>query len=202
MAKRRKHLGSVDLLGLNAFGMGGVSPLYGTLIGGGTAGIAGILAKKFATPGGFVERNDQLIGFGAGVAVSAAMFSMKSTRSAAIYSLVGAFLTSGFHVLADMITGSRDKHLGIAQINALNGLGIPMLDNLPAPAGNVAGLGIPQITDLPQPAGLRGLGLPQMSNVTAPIGVAGPQLGRPQLVGMGTGGLASHFGATLVGGGR
>lgn len=200
MAKRRKkHLGSVDLLGLNAFGLGGISPLYGTLIGGGTAGVAGILAKKFATPGGFVEQNDQLIGFGAGLAVSAAMFSMKSTRSAAIYSLVGAFLTSGFHVLADMLTGSREKHLGIPEINALNGLGIAEINALPAPAGNVAGLGIPELTNLPRPAGL---GLPEMSNVRAPIGVAGPQLGRPQLVGMGGAGLASHFGATLVGGGR
>lgn len=202
MAKHRKHLGNVDLLGLNAFGQNpGMNALYGTMIGGGTAGITSMLAKKFGAPGGAISNNDSLIGFGAGVGVAGLMFTMKSTRHAAWGALLGAFLASGFHWLTDMMAGGGSlKGLGIPQINALNGgLGIPMLNNLPAPAGNVAGLGIPQINALPRPAGL---GLAQMSPVRAPIGVAGPQLGNPQLVGLGGGGLSSHFGATLVGGGR
>jgi hypothetical protein len=198
MAKR-KSLGSVDLLGLNAFGQNpGLSPIYGALIGGGTSNLVALLAGKFGS--GSIAANRTLVGFGAGLAVSGGMYAMPATRHAALGSLVGAFLATGLRWLEGALFGS--SNLGIAQISQLRGLGIAQMSQVSRPAG----LGIAQINQLNG----GGLGMPAMNNMPRPIGVAGPQLGAPQLQGSATlmGGpptmnnMAARYGATLLGGGR
>lgn len=209
MARRRKMLGEVNLLGLNAFGSPvGMNPIFGTLIGGGTAAVSTIAARHAGL------KQPELIGLGVGVAASGVMFAMKSTRHAAIGGLIGAFLASGIAFLEKKLLGAATVPVSPGEQQAVEGIGFPQLRAL-------NGLG------LHQARALNGLGLhtmaPTASSHGAIPGVAGSHLaaaggggppvsllGTPsaaslQLLGAGgpqTHGISAAYGATLLGGGR
>lgn len=188
-----KMLGKVNLLGLNSLGQNpGMSPLWGAAIGGGTAGGATIILRRVG------NANPEAWGLGAGLAISGALYAMRSTRHAAVASGIGAFLAAGISLLDRVLLPKMG--LGMASVRPLNGLGIPMARQL------------------------NGLGIPQVNAVTAPVGVAGNQLSMGgglssppvSLLGMQTAagaslmrsggpqihGLSASYGANLLGGGR
>lgn len=202
-----KMLGSVDLLGLNAFGKNpGMNALYGTLIGGGASGVTSILLKRRGAS------NPDAKGFLVGVVVAGVLWSMKKTRHSAFGALAGAFFASGLSWVAGKLLGAGAG----ATAAAVAGMGLPQLQYL----NGGGGLGVAQIQYL---NGAGGMGLPGLAPVppsygTAP-GVAGLSisglppvdllgrasngsqqaslLGSPALSG-----LSSAYGATLLNGGR
>lgn len=207
-----KMLGKVDLLGLNNMGNNpGLNPIWGTLIGGGVAGIGSMAVAHTTT--GKTQQNADLIGLGAGLAAAGVMYAMKSTRHAAIGAAVGAFLASGLSWLNRVLLGTVQlpastaaaasqvaaaaagtsgmgisttralNGLGISTTRALNGLGIATTQQRTAPVGTIPGV-----------AGLRlGNGQPPISLI-GPGSAAGRQvnlMGGPAIHG-----IASHYGAT------
>lgn len=171
-----------------------MKPVYGTLIGGGISGITQIVARR----GGSTKA--ELLGLGAGLAASAAMYAMKSTRSAALHGALGAALAAGFGLIERILFGGglsglgipQMRQLGIPQMRALNGLGIPAASYVPHAAGAIPGVAGAQLA---APGG----GSPPVSLMGAPspaamhlLGVGGPPVH----------GLATSYGATLLGGGR
>lgn len=218
MARRHRMLGSVDLLGLNQHGMNpGLNPIWGAAIGGVTAGATSIAlrhsgnAKLMAYPEAF--------GLLAGLSTAGAMYTMKSTRHAAIGAAVGAVLASGLAWLERIIMGPAavaqaaavqaavtapgTAGMGVPSIRALNGLGIPMVNPL-------NGFGVPAIQQRSTPAGtIPGVAGNQLANAghsMPPVSLMGPT--SPQaahLLGIGgpaVHGLSASYGATLLGGGR
>lgn len=188
----RKYLGSVNLLGLNSFGQNpGMNPIFGALIGGGTAGVTSIALRKSG-----VAHAD---GFGllAGLAVSGGMYAMKSTRHAAIASAIGAFLASGISWFERSVLGGG---LGMPSLRALNGLGIPM-------ARELNGLGVPTMSPVHAPIGVAGSQLSgSHGGGTPPVSLMGamsPQAAHLKGIGgPAVHGLSAAYGATLLGGGR
>lgn len=214
----RKMLGSVDLLGLNAFGENpGMNPLWGTVIGGSVSALTSITLGHVAGPGS-LSNNRELIGFLAGGAVAGAMYAMPKTRHAAIGTLLGAFFASGISYLERVLLGTvslptataqtatavaaqagagTQGALGIANIKALNGggLGLSTVRNLNG------GLGLATIANRSRPAGtIPGVAGPRVGNGQSPVHLYGPQtansrqvhlMGGPQIHG-----IASHYGAT------
>ena len=127
---------SVDLLGLDQFGTNpGLNPIYGTLIGGGVAGVTSI-ALRHATSG-TPQKYADLFGFGVGLAAAGALYSMPSTRHAAFGALAGAFFASLFGFLEKQLMGAEAVAAATAPAAAA-GVGYPMIQSL----------GIPQITAL------------------------------------------------------
>lgn len=218
---RRKMLGSVDLLGLNQFGQNpGLNPIWGAAIGGATAGVTSIALRHSGNAK--LMGNPEAFGLLAGLAVSGAMYSMKSTRHAALGSVVGAVLASGLAWFERLLLGDQAvanavavqaavkttgtagmRGLGIPMVNPLNGLGVPAIRSL-------NGLGVPTISPLVHPAGaIPGVAGNQISGLGAshpPVSLLGPM--SPQaahLRGIGgpsVHGLSAAYGATLLGGGR
>jgi hypothetical protein len=210
-----RSLGKVDLLGLNAYGQNpGLSPLWGTLIGGGVSGASTMLARHSGSGSGV--KYAEGIGLGAGLATAGVMYAMKSTRHAALGAALGAAFASGIALLERLLFGTitapaaavvpaagGTAGLGIPQINALNGLGIPM-------ARDLNGLGVPMIAERTAPAGtIPGVAGNQLASPGAsmpPVSLLGPM--SPQashLRGIGgpaVHGLSAAYGATLLGGGR
>jgi len=188
---RRRMLGSVDLLGLNSFGQNpGMSPIWGTLIGGGVAGVTSIALRRIGK--GYPEA----FGLLTGLAVSGGMYAMRSTRHAAIASAVGAFLATGISLFERLLSGGG---LGIPNIRALNGLGVPMIRNL-------NGLGIPMISQSHAPVGVAGNQLSHGGLSAPPVSLLGnmsPQAAHLKGIGgPSVHGLSAAYGATLLGGGR
>lgn len=206
-----KALGKVDLLGLNHLGQFGMSPLWGTAIGGAIGGITTIAARHSGNAS--VSKYAEGIGLGAGLASAGVMYAMKSTRHAAFGAALGAVFASGLALLEKLLLGA---------------ITAPAAAVVPA-AGGTAGLAIPQVRALgiPMARDLNGLGVPMISDRTPPVGtipgVAGNQLAAPghsmppvsllgamspqaaHLRGVGgpsVHGLSSAYGATLLGGGR
>lgn len=185
-------LGKVNLLGLNSLGQNpGMSPIFGLLIGGGTSYIGGkILAK---TGSG----NPELFSLLGGLAVSGAMYAMRATRHAALYSALGAVLTSGLSWLDRVLLPKMG--LGIPSLRSLNGLGVPMVRSL-------NGLGVPSISPVHAPVGIAGNQLSSGGLSAPPVSLLGPV--SPQAASLrGRGGppihgLSAAYGATLMGGGR
>lgn len=201
-----KMLGQVDLLGLNAFGKNpGMNVLYGTLIGGTASAGTSILLKRRGAS------NPDMKGFLIGLVVSAALYAMKKTRHAAFGSLAGAFFATGLSWLSSKVFGagvSPVAGMGLPTIQPLNGLGVPQIQYLNG------GLGLPGITQVPPAYGAYGTSpsngaMSGMAGVSLsqspPVDLLGQStqshqaslLGAPQL-----NGLASAYGATLLGGGR
>lgn len=224
-------LGKVDLLGLNDFGQNpGLNPIWGAVIGGGVAGVSSMVAGH-ATAGTTVANNRELIGLGSGLAVAGVMYAMKSTRHAALGAAVGAFLASGLAYLEKTLLGTvqlpattaqaavnvaasgsttptvaagtagafgianiralNGNGLGISNIRALNGLGMSTVQQVPHAAGAIPGVAGPQM-------GRAGGGPPV--NLMGAMGAAQRQvslMGGPPMHG-----IASAYGATLMGGGR
>lgn len=208
-----KMLGKVDLLGLNTMGNPtGLNPIWGTLIGGGVAGVANMAVSHTTT--GKTQQNADLIGLGAGLAAAGVMYAMKSTRHAAIGAAVGAFLASGLSYLNRVLLGTVQlpastaaavsqvaaamppgtsgmgiattralNGLGIATTRALNGLGIATTQQRTAPVGTIPGV-----------AGLR------LGNGQPPVSLMGPQSAAGRQVSLMGGpaihGIAGHYGAT------
>lgn len=216
MARRRALRGPVDLLGLNSFGQNpGMSPIFGFAIGGGVAAATTIAIRHTSTT---QAQNAEGIGFLAGLAVSGAMYAMKSTRHAAIASAIGATFASGIAWLEKKFLGAitvavpgsaastapaavagmglpiaRNLNgLGIAQMRALNGMGIPMASNVPRAAGAIPGVAGSQLSG---PGG----GGPPVSLMGQPSAAAVHLLG---VGGPPTHGIAASYGATLLGAGR
>lgn len=204
-----KALGKVDLLGLNSFGQNpGLNPIWGTLIGGGVAGSTTLVLRHAG-----VSRFPEAIGLVAGLAVSGAMYAMRSTRHAAIGGIIGAVLASGLAFLERTLFGAVTvpapvaaagsavtgigipdiralNGLGIPDIRALNGLGIPMVQNRTSPAGAIPGVAGTQLGNPGSPpVNLLGAGTPQSMHL---LGMGGPAVH----------GLSAAYGATLLGGGR
>jgi hypothetical protein len=220
MAKKHGLMGELNLLGLGTFG-GGLSPLWGTLIGGGVAGITSMTLGHVKH--GSMAKDREFYGLLAGLGASGVLFGMKSTRQsgAAFASLVGAFLASGLPWLEKKLLGTVQLPTAVAA-------------QIPAAAGAVAGMGIARINELNgglrgrQVSYLNGLGIPsiapQPESVGTIPGVAGPSfagtqmgtrspvslLGAPsarsnQISLMGgpqIHGLSAAYGATLLGAGR
>lgn len=189
-----KMLGQVDLLGLNAFGRNsGMNALYGTLIGGGTSGVTSLMLKRRGAS------NPDMKGFLVGVVVSGVLWSMKKTRHAAFGSLAGAFFASGLSWLASKFLGAGvtpTAGMGLPQIQALNGFGIPGITPVPPMYGGVSTM-----------SGLSGVGHAGVSlSQTPPVDLLGRATAQSQqaaLLGVpALSGLSSAYGATLLGGGR
>ena len=206
---RHKMLGNVDLLGLNSFGNPvGLSPIWGTLIGGGVAGGTTLIVEH--TFAGKAQINADLIGFGAGLATSALMYAMPRTRHAALGAVLGTFLASGLRWLERVLLGTvqlpaataqaasqiaqgapgvqglglaTTRQLGIARTRALNGLGLSTTAAVPQSRGTIPGVAGPRI----------GAGGP-------PVNLLGQRsAGQTQVALMGgpmTHGIAGHYGAT------
>lgn len=195
----RMH-GSINLLGLNSLGQNpGLNPIWGMVIGGGVSGVTTMVARH---SGSSMSAKAELVGLGAGLAVSGAMYAMKSTRHAAIGSAIGAVMATGFALLDKMLFGTVAVPAGTA------GMGIPMARALGIP--DVRMLGIPSISPTPHPAGnvpgVAGNQLASPGLSAPPVSLLGPL--SPQaahLKGIGgpsVHGLSSAYGATLLGGGR
>ncbi len=201
----RRALGSVDLLGLNSLGQNpGMNPILGTAIGGGVSFISTALLRRSTH-----ASKAEALGLLAGLGAAGAMYAMKSTRHAAIGAAVGAILTSGLAWMEKTFLGHATvavpgtAGMGLPAMRALNGLGIPM-------ARNLNGMGIPNVSPTPIPAGtIPGVAGNQLASPglsAPPVSLLGPM--SPQaahLRGMGgpmAHGLASAYGATLLGGGR
>ena len=192
----RKALGSVDLLGLNSFGMPvGMSPIIGTAIGGGVAGVGTIVLRRTSQAG-----NAEAFGLLAGLAASGAMYAMKSTRHAALGGVLGAFLASGLAWLEKTFIGGglgvpnirALNGLGIPRARALNGLGVPMISQTSIPTGTIPGVAGNQLATpglSAPPVSLLGPMSPQASHLR---GIGGPSVH----------GLSAAYGATLLGAGR
>jgi hypothetical protein len=197
----RKMLGSIELLGLKGPFGSGLNPIWGTVIGGGSAGITTMIARRSASTAPHAEA----IGLGLGLAVSGAMFAMKSTRHAAIGSALGAFFASGLAWLEKTLLGSGApvagmgypnvralNGLGIPQARALNGLGVPMISPTVTPVGTIPGVAGNQLAGAgvsAPPVSLLGPTSPQAQHLR---GIGGPAVH----------GLSAAYGATLLGGGR
>ena len=201
MAKRQL-LGEVNLLGLNAFGQNpGLDEKWGILVGGGTAALASIVVSRTSK-----AANREAFGLLAGLGVSGALYAMKSTRHAALWSAAGAILGSGIAWLEKIMFGK--SALGIPSLNFLNGLGVPTINYL---NGGMDGLGLPQIWDVPESQGtIPGVAGPSFagtrfgdSNPIDLLGAATPQSEKIALMGgPSVHGLSAAYGATLLGGGR
>ena len=191
-----RALGKLDLLGLKDFGPG-MSPIWGTLIGGGTAATTTLIMRHTAP-----NKYPEAVGLATGLATAGVMFAMKSTKRAALGAAVGAILTSGLalfekHVLGATTVpapvaaaGAAVAGMGIPQINALNGLGVPMIQERTPPAGAIPGVAGTQLGSPGQPpVSLLGPGTPQSAHL---LGIGGPAVH----------GLSTAYGATLMGGGR
>lgn len=203
-----RALGTIDLLGLKDFGPG-MSPIYGTLIGGGVSAIT-TLTLRHTGHGRFAE----LFGVGTGLAISGVLFAMKSTKRAGVGALVGTLFAAGVMLFDRYVLGNLTAPapvvaagaqavagMGIPEIRALNGLGIPEIRAL-------NGFGIPMVAGRTQPAGaIPGVAGTQLGSAGMPpvslLGSGSPQAAH--LLGMGgpaVHGLSSAYGATLLGGGR
>lgn len=212
-----RSLGKVDLLGLNQFGQNpGLNPIWGTLIGGVTAGGTTVALRYSNSKAG---QYPEAIGLAAGLAATGALYAMKSTRHAALGALVGTFLASGIAWLEKMLTGAQTVSapvaaagaavaagtagMGIPDIRALNGLGIPQ-------ARMLNGLGMPNISQTPHAQGtIPGVAGNQISGPggsNPPVSLLGnmsPQAAHLRGIGgPSVHGLSAAYGATLLGGGR
>lgn len=198
----------VNLLGLGAFRGGRLNPTWGAAIGVGVSGATMLGARHVAG-----SRHPELIGLGAGLAASTLMFTMKSTRAAAIAAAIGTLGTAGIAWLGKMMFGEATvpakvippevKGLGFPQARALNGLGIPTLQAL-------NGLGYPAVASVPHAQGAipgvagshlagPGGGGPPVSLLGAPSAAQIHLLG---IRGLETHGVSAQYGATLLGSGR
>lgn len=149
MSRKRKMLGSIDLLGLGDYAGGtGMNPIWGTVIGGGVAGVAGMAARHAATPGGTINMNAELVGLGAGVAAGTALFAFRSTRHAAIPAVLGAFLASGLAYLEKILLGTVQLPVATAQVASA------VVANATAAAAGAPATAVP--------SGTNGLGIAQM----------------------------------------
>jgi len=206
--------GSVDLLGLNSYGNNpGMSPILGAAIGGGVAGITSMVVSHVGS--GRLAANRELVGLGAGLAAAGVLYSMRSTRHAAIGAAVGAILASGLSWIEKVAFGTvvlptataaaavaaGTAGMGMAQISRLNGLGIAQMKQL--------GMANIQTNNRPagSPAGFGGVaGLQAVAPGTMPANLLGaPSVASNQISLMGgprTHGIAAHYGATVIGGGR
>ena len=217
----KKMLGEVNLLGLDEFGQPfGMSPIWGSLIGGGAAGVTTIFARHSGNA--TLMANSEITGLVTGLAVSGTLFAFRSTRHAALGSVVGAILASGIAWLERQLLGTAvvatatpaavtaatpttpgTSGMGLPMVRSLNGLGIPQVRAL-------NGLGIPQISARPTPQGtIPGVAGSQLAGagLSAPpvslLGPASPQAAHLRGVGGPMAhGLAAAYGATLLGGGR
>lgn len=197
MARRRKFLGSIQLLGLNDFGGKQMNPLIGAGIGGGVSFVTGAIARRSGST------KADMLGLGAGLATAGVMYAMKSTRKAAVGAAIGAVLVAATRVVEGLLLGGGLSGLGIPQMRALNGLGIPQMRAL-------NGLGIPAASYVPSAAGtIPGVAGAQLANPgggAPPISLMGsPSASAMHLLGIGgppVHGLATSYGATLLGGGR
>lgn len=200
MARRRRMLGSVNLLGLNEFGQNpGMSPIWGVVIGGGVAGTTTAILRRATS-----TAHPELIGFGAGLAVSGAMFAMPSTRHAALSAALSAFFASGLSFLERTLLGTATvavpgAAVGFPNLRALNGLGMPSIRPL-------NGLGVPQINQVHAPVGVAGNQLSHGGLSAPPVSLLGAQTSQAASLRAGGGpqvhGLSAAYGATLMGGGR
>lgn len=231
MARKAQLLGNVNLLGLGI----GTGPLsfYGTLLGGGVAGITSMTLGHVR--GGTMAKNRELYGLIAGLGTSGLLAAMRSTRPMAAGAVVGAFLASGLSWLEKVLLGTVQlpkataetatavaatgtAGMGIAQINALNGLGMrrqadgTYLNGLGIPKVNyLNGLGIPSIAPQPQSVGtIPGVHGPAFAGAqlgrNSPVSLLGqPSARSAQVSSMGgpqIHGLSAAYGATLLGTGR
>lgn len=204
-----KMLGQVDLLGLNAFGKNpGMNALYGTLIGGGTAGVTSVMLKRRGAS------NPDMKGFLAGLVVAGIMYAMKKTRHAALGAAAGAFLSSGLSWIAGKVLGvgtvAPVAGMGLPQLQALNGLGVPQINYLNG------SLGIPGIAPVPptygavattSAGGFAGAGHAGVSlSQSPPVDLLGRMTSQSQQANLlgspSVSGLSAAYGATLFGGGR
>ncbi len=213
---RHRMLGKVDLLGLNSFGNPvGLNPIWGALIGGGVSGVTSMTVGHATT--GKLQHNRDVVGLGAGLAAAGLMYSMKSTRHAAVGAVVGAFLATGLSWLERVLlgtvalpaataavasqvaaaaTGSGTSGMGISTTRALNGLGI-------ATTRALNGLGISTTAQRPMPVGtIPGVAGPRLTSGHGqpPVNLMGPQTAASRQVHLMGGppihGIAGAYGAT------
>lgn len=231
MARRAKLLGEINLLGLGL--SAGPLSFYGTLIGGGVAGVTSMALAH--VQGGKNAKNRELYGLLAGLGTSGLLFSMRSTRPMALGAVVGSFLAAGLSYIEKLLfpvavaqaavqtvaasSNPAVAGVGIAQINALNGLGMRRQPNgtylnggLGIPKVNyLNGLGIPSIAPQPQSVGtIPGVAGPGFAGTSlgrsAPVSLLGQPSSRSSQVSLLGGpqihGLSAAYGATLLGGSR
>lgn len=187
-----KMLGKVNLLGLNSLGQNpGMSPVFGLLLGGGGAAAGTMILRRVGSA------NPELFGFLGGLALSGAMYAMKSTRHAALYGVLGATLTAGLQWIDRALLPKLG--LGIPSLRSLNGLGVPMVRSL-------NGMGVPSISPVHAPVGIAGNQLSHGGLSAPPVSLLGPV--SPQAASLRSSGgppvhgLSAAYGATLMGGGR
>lgn len=195
-------LGEVDLLGLDEFGQNpGLPNVYGALIGAGIGTLTPIAARQFASPGDWAYDNAEWLGVGIGLAASAAMYAMPSTRHAALWSAAGVVAAAGLRAVAKSLFGAGALSDAMVQplppIAGAYGLGIPMMNPTPYVANPE--LGDAMISTVPPVYGASGLAGPQFGSAP-PVNLVGNSLGAQQAQLLGgplTDGLSKHYGVTL-----
>lgn len=211
MAKR-KYLGEINLLGLNDMGNNpGMKAGYGAAIGAGSTVLATLAFSQSAAQ----APKKEMYGLLTGLAASGVLYAMKSTRHAALYSALGAIgvaaatwiaRTVGLIGPATITPTSTIKGMGIPSVRYLNGLGIPQVNYLNGP-----GMGIATIQNQPRATGaIPGVAGPSFAGSRlgdgAPVSLLGPATAQGDKISLMGGpsvhGLSSHYGATLLGGGR
>src|SRR5262249_24595138 len=128
--------------GLNQFGGRQMNPLIGVAIGGGTSGVTQLIARRMGSG------KAEILGLGAGLAMSGVLYAMKSTRKAAPRSAPRAGIAAGLRLVQRILLGGglsglgipQMRQLGIPQMRALNGLGIPAASYVPHAAGAIPGV--------------------------------------------------------------
>lgn len=171
-----------------------MNPMIGTAIGGGVSAVTQMIARR----GGSTKA--EVLGLGAGLASAGVMYAMKSTRKAALGAALGAALVSGLGLIERLLFGGglaglgipQMRALGIPQMRNLNGLGIPAASYVPHAQGTIPGVAGAQLAS---PGG----GAPPVSLMGSPSSAAMHLLG---IGGPPVHGLATSYGATLLGGGR
>lgn len=175
---------SVDLFGLNEFGeVIGAREMWGCALGATVS--TGVAIGARALGGVTMKRYSELIGLGAGVAVSGAMIAMPSTRAAGWTALVTSFIGNGFRAIEQFFTAPSSDVSGVV-MERLDRYG--NVNAAPLGATVLEPLAGAQVGAIDPPVDRRlNSGLPAHAGYAYAAG--GPPMS----------GLAGHYGATMFG---
>jgi len=136
----------VDIFGLNEYGEpGGLSAIYGALVGVGVGTLGSIAANSFG--GTSLAPHRELVGLGAGVVAGGIMAVFPSTRHAGWVAMAAAAVGNGLRAVEHYFGSTTvagygmpsmqsyprmSAGLGIVQANQMNGMGSPKLMGPPA----------------------------------------------------------------------
>jgi hypothetical protein len=180
--------GSVDLFGLDEFGMPvGLGSTWGAVIGAAVQSSSAAAIRHFANK----HKYSEMYGALAGVAVGGAMFAMgEKARYAGITAGLVALVNGGIRTVEKMLV-TKEKVADVTKENT-TAAGMGLVEVSPHPT-----IGLPTIEPT---ASIGGLGMPPQLVGAGDYGMGqNPAAQQAELVGPGFSGLSSHFGHTIFG---